>query len=569
MPYILFAGLWVFLSDWLLIILIPDPAACTEWSIYKGWAFVLVTALLLSALLWVELRARERTAASLRMLAAAVDQATETIMITDAGSTILYVNPAFEKRSGYGSVEAIGQNPRFLRSGKQDAEFYRRMRTALNAGQVWRGHFSNKRKDGSFYEEESTISPVRDAAGSIVNYVAVNRDVTRETNLENQLRQAQKMEIVGRLAGGIAHDFNNLLLAILGYSEIALKALPRNDPIRNDIEQIFTAGERATALTRQLLAFSRKQVLQPKVMDINDLVSNLSKMLRRLISENIMLTTTFDPSLGRVKADPGQIEQVITNLVVNARDAMPDGGTLTIRTANAELDEEYAALHEDVTPGRYVQLALSDTGTGMGREIKAHLFEPFFTTKELGKGTGLGLSTAYGIVKQSGGHITVKSEVGRGTVFKIYLPRVEELTDTPDPARKFVELPRGTETILLVEDDEQVRNLTRILLEEYGYTVLVACNGSEAIKLAQQGEGKIKLLLADVVMPEMSGGMLAPLLVSMSPGIKVIYMSGYTDSSILRKELVLPGMAFLQKPFLRDALVRKVREMLDKPASNS
>ncbi|HCE42335.1 MAG TPA: hybrid sensor histidine kinase/response regulator [Lentisphaeria bacterium] len=567
LPYILFAGLWILLSDWLLTILIPEPTAHMQWSIYKGWAFVIVTALLLTALLRVEMWARERTEASLLRLAAAVDQSTETIIITDSNSTILYVNPAFEKRSGYSRNEAVGQNPRFLRSGKQDSEFYHKMREALAAGQVWKGHFNNKRKDGSFYEEESTISPVRDSAGRIVNYVAVNRDITREAQLENQLRQAQKMEIVGRLAGGVAHDFNNLLVAIIGYSEIALKSLAGDDPVRKDIQEVFNAGERAVALTRQLLAFSRKQILLPKVMDLNDLVANISKMLRRLISEDILLITTCDPALGRVKVDPGQIEQVITNLVVNARDAMPGGGTLAIQTANVELNEANAAEHEDVTPGRYVLLTLSDTGTGMTNEVKGHLFEPFFTTKEQGKGTGLGLPTVYGIVKQSGGHITVNSEVGKGTVFRIYLPRVDEASETPIQTGTPVDLPHGTETILLVEDEEQVRNLTRMVLEKCGYTVLVACNGPDAIKLARQNDKRIKLLLTDIIMPEMSGRSLAPQLLAMDPGIKVLYMSGYTDSEIIQKELMTTGTSFLQKPFSHEFLARKVREVLDAPAA--
>jgi len=372
--------------------------------------------------------------------------------------------------------------------------------------------------------------------------------------------------VVGRLAGGVAHDFNNLLMAILGYSDMTLKSLPAADPAHKHIREIRTAGERAAALTRQLLAFSRKQTLQPQVLDLNDLIANLSKMLRRLIGEDVHLTTTFDSDLGRVKADPGQVEQVITNLAVNARDAMPEGGTLTIVTTNEELDELYASQHSEVTPGRYVLLAISDTGTGMTDEVKAHLFEPFFTTKAQGKGTGLGLASVYGIVKQSDGHINVYSELGHGTTFKVYLPRVEETATAAERREAPAEFPRGTETILLVEDEDQVRNLARMVLEECGYTVLAANNGPDAVQLAGRNEGRIQLLLTDVIMPEMGGRVLAPLLATLNPGIKVVYMSGYTDTQIIRQDLLAAGSHFLQKPFSPEVLARTVRQVLDAPA---
>ena len=553
--------------------------AVREGSCFFGWthrrlggeefpADVLLTRMKLGGKVMVQatvrdISVRKRAEESHTRLATAVEQSAETIVITDVNATILYANPAFEKTTGYSHEEAIGQNPRILKSGKQDAEFYRRMWAVLTRGEVWSSRMINKRRDGTLYEEDASISPVRDAAGKIVNYVAVKRDVSREAKLENQLRQAQKMEVVGRLAGGVAHDFNNLLMAIMGYSELALNALPANDRVRKHIEEVRTAGERAAALTRQLLAFSRKQVLLPKVLDLKEITANLSKMLRRLIGEDIQVITTFDPTLGRVLADPGQSEQVITNLAVNARDAMPDGGTLTIRTANVELDEAYCRQHEEVTPGRCVLLTVADTGTGMTDEVKAHLFEPFFTTKDQGKGTGLGLATVFGIVKQSGGHITVYSELGHGTTFKVYLPRVEEAAEVAVPTGTPVEFPRGTETILLVEDEDQVRSLARMALEECGYTMLVAGNGPDAIQLAGQNEGKIQMLLTDVIMPEMSGRVLAPLLMSLNPGIKVLYMSGYTDTTIIRKDLLVAGSAFLQKPFSLDVLARKVREVLD------
>ena len=329
---------------------------------------------------------RKRAEESQALLATAVDQSAETIVITDAAGTISYVNPAFEKATGYTRAEVIGQNPRLLKSGKQDAEFYRQMWTVLSRGEVWNGRFINRRKDGTLFEEEGTISPVRDAAGKIVNYVAAKRDVTNETRLEAQLRQAQKMEAVGSLAGGVAHDFNNLLGVIMGYGEIVYRQLAGEDPLKGKVGQILKAAERAAGLTRQLLAFSRKQVLQPKILDLNAVVSDMDKMLRRLIGEDIELTTLLEPHLGSVRADPGQIEQVVMNLVVNARDAMPEGGRLTIETRNADLDAEYAATHPPARPGPYVVLVVTDTGSGMDAATQARIFEPFFTTKGVGEG---------------------------------------------------------------------------------------------------------------------------------------------------------------------------------------
>ncbi|MBI5397383.1 MAG: PAS domain S-box protein [Verrucomicrobia bacterium] len=509
---------------------------------------------------------RVQTEKSHVRLATAVEQAAETVMITDADGAIQYVNPAFETTTGYTRQEAIGRTPRILKSGKHDDAFYKQMWATLGRGEVWTGRFINKRKDGTLYEVERNISPIRDADGRIVNYVSVGRDVTREAQLEDQLRQAQKMESVGRLAGGVAHDFNNLLTAILGYSDMTLKALPVTHPLRAHIEEVRAAGERAAALTRQLLAFSRKQVLQPQVLSLNDLVGNLSRMLHRLIGEDILLATVSDPAAGHVKADPGQIEQVITNLAVNARDAMPEGGTLTLQTANADLDAAYASQHAEVTPGRYVLLTVKDTGTGMTDEVKAHLFEPFFTTKGQGKGTGLGLPTVYGIVKQSGGHLAVYSEVGHGTEFKIYLPRVEEAAEVAIATKAPAELPRGTETILLVEDEDQVRNLARSVLEECGYTVLAAGSGTEALFLAKQHKGKLHLLLTDMIMPGINGRVLAGTLQPQNPAMRFIFMSGYTDTSILPREMHTEDAAFLQKPFTLEVLARKVRDVLDAPA---
>jgi two-component system, cell cycle sensor histidine kinase and response regulator CckA len=388
---------------------------------------------------------------------------------------------------------------------------------------------------------------------------------TERKKLEDQLRQAQKMEAIGQLTGGIAHDFNNMLTVIVGYSDLTLQKLRTNDPLRSDIEQVKLAGERASVLTRQLLAFSRKQVLQPKVLDLNAVLTNLDQMLQRLIGEDIDLITMPEPGLGRVHADPGQIEQIIVNLAVNARDAMPQGGKLTIETANVELDESYARQHGPVKPGPYVMFAVSDTGCGMDRETQARIFEPFFTTKEPGKGTGLGLSTVYGIVKQSGGYIWVYSEPGRGTTFKIYLPRVEAVAEAVKPRRKAARTVRGSETILLVEDDHAVRTLIRSTLQAHGYTVLETDHGKHAIQVCSQHAGPIHLMVTDVVMPEMSGRELAERLKPSRPNMQVLFMSGYTDKAIVHHGELDPGTPFLQKPFTPDVLARKVREVLDSP----
>ena len=378
-----------------------------------------------------------------------------------------------------------------------------------------------------------------------------------------QLRQSQKMEAVGQLAGGIAHDFNNILMVINGYSDLALKAIPPNSPLRDSLEQVRQAGERATTLTRQLLAFSRRQVLQLKVLDLNAVVTNLEKMLQRLIGEDVRFETRLSQRLGRVKADPGQIEQVVMNLVVNARDAMPQGGRLMIETADVELDESYARGHAVVQPGPYVLLAVSDTGCGMDKETQARVFEPFFTTKGKDKGTGLGLATAYGIVKQSGGYIWVYSEPGQGATFKIYLPRVEKEAEPLEPHVGPPALRKGSETILLVEDDEKVRNLLRTILAGNGYTVLEASNGIAALEKYEHHQEGIQLLLTDAVMPEMSGRELAGRLIARNLDLKVLFCSGYTDDAIVRHGILEEGIPFLQKPFTPNTLLRKVREVLD------
>jgi len=392
--------------------------------------------------------------------------------------------------------------------------------------------------------------------------LAVLMDVTGRRELEEQLRQAQKMEAVGMLAGGVAHDFNNLLTIIHGYTQLILNNLPPGDPNRHSAEQVMKAGERAAGLTNQLLAFSRRQVLQLKILDLNRAISSVGVMLQRLIGEDIDLRLELRPDIGRVSADPSQLEQVLMNLVVNARDAMPQGGTLTIETANVDLDEAYAGRHITVKSGPYVLLAVSDTGSGMDEATKERLFEPFFTTKAPGKGTGLGLSTVFGIVKQCGGSVEVYSEPGQGSSVKIYLPRIEQAVPVEAESRR-KHSSRGNETILLVEDDEMVRNLVRETLEREGYRVIGAGDPLEAQRSADAFRGKIQLLITDVVMPRISGKELAGILLQKRPAMKVLYMSGYTDSAIVNSGILQKEVAFLQKPFTPAALAGKVREVLE------
>ena len=436
-------------------------------------------------------------------------------------------------------------------------------RDAFAARRTFAMEYRLRHHDGRYRTIVDVGRPISNLDGNFAGYLGCCYDITDRKRLEEKLRQSQKMEAIGRLAGGIAHDFNNLLTVITGYGQILFGEMRPNDPLRSNVEEINKAGERAVVLTRQLLAFSRKQVLEPKVLDLNAVATNMESLLRRLIGEDISLRTALASALSCVKADPGQVEQVIMNLAVNARDAMPQGGHLTIETANADLDESYAEERFSVQPGPYVMLAVSDTGCGMDAETQARIFEPFFTTKGQGKGTGLGLSTVYGIVKQSGGYIWVYSEPGRGTTFKIYLPRVDAQAEALEPHSPRQESLQGTETILLVEDEERVRRLARTILAGHGYSVLEAPNGAEALRISEQHGGAIHLLVTDVVMPEMSGRELASRLIAKNPDMKVLFVSGYTDDTVLRYGVVQAGIPFLQKPFTPSTLARKVREVLD------
>ncbi|MGA8891179.1 MAG: PAS domain S-box protein, partial [Anaeromyxobacteraceae bacterium] len=509
-----------------------------------------------------DVTARRRAEAERERLVTAIEQAAEVVLVTDPRGDIVYVNPAFEVVTGYGRDEALGRNPRILASGAQDPAFYRHLWETIAAGRTWQGRFVNRRKDGRLFTEEATISPVRDATGTIVNYVAVKRDVTRDLALEEQLRQSQKMEGIGRLAGGIAHDFNNILAVILSCSDFALAGIREGDPLRGDVLEIHKGAERAAALTRQLLAFGRRQVLQPAPLDLNRVIVGMEGMLRRIIGEDVDLAQSLDPGIGLVQADPGQVEQVILNLVVNARDAMPEGGTLTIETANAELDEAYAASHPGVAAGRYVVLAVRDTGTGMDAATAARIFEPFFTTKALGKGTGLGLSTVYGIARQSGGTVSVESAPGQGSTFRVHLPRTARAEATPAPPGPSQPASGTGETVLVVEDDEALRVVARRMLSGAGYRVLVAGNGVEALLASEQHPGRIDLVLTDVVMPRMSGRAFADRFRRSRPNTPVLFMSGYADDAGFHPGGPELDGGFIAKPFTQDGLLRSIREIL-------
>jgi len=506
-----------------------------------------------------ERKQRER---ELYRLAALVESSNDAFIGNTVDGLITDWNIGAQRIYGYSASEVVGKSISTIFSPDNYGEIAEMIEEIRRGERVVKTDTIQLRQDGKKIHVALTLSPIKDPHGRVIGVSILARDITDSKLLEEMLRQAQKMEAVGRLAGGVAHDFNNLLGVILGYSGLLLEGFSQTDPRRKAVEEVQKAGERAALLTRQLLAFSRKQVLQPKVLDLNAVVGGMQNLLQRLIGENIELRVVLNPAIGRVKADFGQLEQVIMNLAVNSRDAMPGGGILTIETSNVELDERYAVQHACTQSGPQVMLAVTDTGCGMDESTKAQIFEPFFTTKESGKGTGLGLSTVFGIVKQSGGSVWVYSESGVGTTFKIYLPRVDQLLEKETPIDTIDKLDRGLQTILIVEDDAALLHVTCQSLEEVGYVVLAAQNPEEAIRIFENHPGAINLMVTDVIMPGMSGDQLASQLAVIRPEVKVLYISGYTDDTIVHHGVLDPGLAFLQKPFSPRVLARKVSEVL-------
>jgi PAS domain S-box-containing protein len=495
------------------------------------------------------------------LLAAIVQSSDDAIVSTDLQGAIVSWNGGAERMYGF-LTEEVRARPIWMLFPANGGDELQAVREALAKGEsLNRYETKGKRKDDAVIDVSVTISRVCGADGSLAGASMIARDMTENKRLQREFFVAQKMEAIGRLAAGVAHDFNNLLTVIAGYSSLVLADMSEDDARYVGVREIGRAGERAAALTRQLLAFCRKQVIAPKALNINSTVDDVDRMLRRLIGEDIDLVTVLDPALGTIRADPGQIEQVVMNLAVNARDAMPRGGKLTIETANVEFETGYTHRHTSISRGPYVMLAMTDTGTGMDAETQSRIFEPFFTTKGPGEGTGLGLATVYGIVHQSAGTILVYSEVGHGTTFRIYLPRVQQAPGVRETLAPPVQA-RGSETILVVEDEDAIRTLVCGVLRKSGYSVLDAKNGAQALLVAEQHSGEIDLMISDVVMPSMRGDELAGKLLASRPGIKVLFMSGYTCNAVINQGVIGPGAAFLEKPFVPGTLSSKVLEVL-------
>jgi PAS domain S-box-containing protein len=507
---------------------------------------------------------RKHAEEEIRKLSSAVEQSIDGVAISDLEANLTYVNYAFAGAYGFSPEEMVGMKFVDLLKKEELNKYTSGFNKVKELGS-WTCEIENIRKDGTSFPTFMSINILKDAEGMPTGVLSVVRDITEQKKLEAQFRQAQKMEAIGTLTGGIAHDFNNLLTVIIGNAQLALMDVIKDESLRKEIEEIKNAGEKAASLTRQLLTFSRKQIIKPEVIDLNKVVNETEKMLKRMIGEDIEFLTVLEPELEKVYADSGQIDQVIMNLAVNARDAMPKGGKLTIETDNADLDMNYFREYgiKGEKPGHYVMLAVSDTGSGMNKETREHIFEPFFTTKKVGKGTGLGLSTVYGIIKQNNGFVWVYSEPGQGSTFKVYLPKIKGDAEPEEKEQSPVDDLSGSETVLIVEDDDGLRKLAQGILRSYGYRILVAENGEDALRVSKEHDGPVHLLLTDVVMPKMGGKKLAESLQPLYPRMKVIYMSGYTDNAIVRHGVLALGLNFLEKPFLPEGLARKVRKALE------
>ncbi len=537
------------------------PLYCKIWAtLVKGPTINYVDGIL------VDISAQKKALEENTRLARAIEQASEVVIITDIEGTMQYVNPAFEKTSGFSRKEAIGQNPRILKSGEHEPEYYEALWNTILSGKIWKSQVINKKKDGTLYTEEVEISPIRDEDGNITNFVSVNHDITRELELEGQIRQSQKMEAIGQLAGGVAHDFNNMLQVIAGYTELTQDILGEGNPARKTLDHVAKASERATALVRQLLAFSRRETLQLKQIDLNDLTSGLLKMIRRIIGEHIELSFHPGADLQILQADPGQVEQILLNLCVNARDAMPEGGKLSIETENMQLSKEYCQIHAEAQEGNYVAINVSDTGKGIPKDIRDRIFEPFFTTKAVGEGTGLGLSTVYAITKRHGGFINLYSEEGMGTVFKIYLPANKDQNSTieAEKQRQYKELKGAGETILLAEDDEQVRELAELILEQAGYNIITAVDGENAIEKFSKYNKDLDLVILDVVMPKKSGRMVHDHIRKTHPDLPIVFASGYSHDMLDTGHLPEEGYRLVRKPFDQSGLLIAIQEAMSK-----
>jgi two-component system, cell cycle sensor histidine kinase and response regulator CckA len=506
---------------------------------------------------------QQTSAEMMHKLRHTVEQSPDPVMIADRSCVLEYVNPAFEALTGYSKEEVVGQTLGFLKSEQQPGELYEEMWDTVLSGNAFHGIVMNRKKNGETFILEKSITPLRNAAGEITHFISTGRDITGQRQLESQLQQAQKMDAIGRLAGGVAHDFNNLLMVISAYAELTLDTLSGNHPAREKVGEIINASHRAAELTRQLLAFGRKQIQSLQLLDLNAVLAQAGKMLPRLIGEDIEFEFIAGRDLHKLKADPVQIEQIVMNLAANARDAMPQGGKLTMQTSNIHLDESYSHHCATVPAGDYVLLSVTDCGMGIPQEHLAHIFEPFYTTKQEGKGTGLGLATVYGIVKQNGGFIWVYSEPECGTVFKIYLPRAQSASPQVRSETALPDSLNGCETLLLVEDELAVRESTREFLVHKGYTVLEAKNGEDGLRVSREYCGPIDLMISDVVMPQMSGPNLAEQLAAERPKMKVLFISGYAESTILRHGKIDVTARLVQKPYGLNALAAKVREFLD------